>query len=432
MDPDCSLMVSKLIDPIDKKNTPGQESGYMELILENSNFRRLWFGQIVSLLGDWFNLIASASLLSQLTHSGFAIGGLFAIRMLSPFLISPLAGAVADRNNRKNILILSDLFRAFTVSGFLLVREPQDVWLLYALTSIQLALGGFFFPARNAILPDIVSSRELGVANAISAATWSVMLAFGAGLGGIVSGTWGIYPAFLIDALTFLISSFFILGIRYQNPSSPNSDSLLKSFIKQYFESLNYLRNNFKIFTFALQKGITALVFSSGFQVIKVVIGRTIFPLGKGGGISLGLIFSVAGLGTGIGPIIARYFAKSQFQNLRYAIVIGYLLSALGLAITIPLLNIETVLLGNFVAGMGGGIIWVFSSHLLLQMVPGTVRGRVFATEFAIFTLLSTVGVSGTGLALDSQLSIARTLSYMCVLTLLPAVLWLLSLRTNK
>jgi hypothetical protein len=65
----------------------------------------LWFGQIVSLFGDWFNLIASAALVANLTESGFAVGGLFMIRKLAPFLASPFAGVVADRYNRKHVLI---------------------------------------------------------------------------------------------------------------------------------------------------------------------------------------------------------------------------------------------------------------------------------------------------------------------------------------
>lgn len=66
--------------------------GYWALIRDYPNWRYLWFGQIVSLLGDWFNLIASATLLAQLTGSGLAIGALFVVRMLAPFLISPIAG----------------------------------------------------------------------------------------------------------------------------------------------------------------------------------------------------------------------------------------------------------------------------------------------------------------------------------------------------
>ena len=402
-------------------------TGYWELVRENASFRYLWFGQIASLLGDWFNLIASAALLAQLTGSGFAVGSLFAVRMLAPFLISPLAGVIADRCNRKHILILSDLFRAVTVCGFLLVRDPQDVWLLYALTAVQLALGGFFFPARNAILPDIVSPRELGTANAINATTWSVMLAFGAALGGLVAGTWGIYPAFIIDALSFVVSAVILLGVQYRKtPETPDTlgRGLFETAVVQYLEGLVYLRNNRDILVTALHKGVSALVYTQGFQVVKVVIGRGLFPLGQAGGISLGLLFSATGLGTGIGPIAARLWTADRPDRLRLALFAGYFLSALGLGISSLLINLETVLLGSLWAGVGGGIIWVFSTQLVLQSVPGKVRGRVFSTEYAIFTLLSTFGVTATGFALDSSLKVSEILAAMCVLTLVPGGLW--------
>jgi MFS family permease len=151
--------------------------GYIQLLRKNTNYRNLWFGQIVSLLGDWFNLIASASLIGILTQSGVAVGGLFVVRLLAPFLVSPVAGVVADRYNRKTILIITDITRALTVLGFLFIRESGQVWLLYVLTAIQLGISGFFFPARSAILPDVVSSQELGAANALGSATWSIMLA---------------------------------------------------------------------------------------------------------------------------------------------------------------------------------------------------------------------------------------------------------------
>jgi hypothetical protein len=72
-------------------------AGYLELFRGNGDFRNLWYGHVVSLFGDWFNLIASASLVSSLTGSGLAVGGLFVVRMLAPFLVSPIAGVAADR-----------------------------------------------------------------------------------------------------------------------------------------------------------------------------------------------------------------------------------------------------------------------------------------------------------------------------------------------
>ena len=259
--------------------------GYGSLIRDNPNFRWLWSGQIVSLLGDWFNLIASASLVASLTQSGIAVGGLFVVRMLAPFLVSPFAGVASDRYNRKRILILTDLGRALTLVGFLFVREPGQVWLLYALTAVQLAMGGVFFPARTAILPDIVSRRELGAANALSAATWSVMLAVGAALGGLVAGQWGVYPAFVVDGLTFLASAALISFIRYSpQPGLAGAERSMGAAVQQYFDGLRYLWRHKDFLAIALQKSAFSLAVSGGFQVVQVAVAERVFVIGESGG----------------------------------------------------------------------------------------------------------------------------------------------------
>lgn len=404
--------------------------GYRQLIRQNSNFRNLWFGQIISFLGDWFNLIASASLIGQLSSSGLAIGGLFVVRMLAPFLVSPLAGVIADRYNRKRILFVADILRAVVVLGFLLVREPQHLWLLYTLTALQLAISGFFQPARNAILPDIVSPRELGTANALSSATWSVMLAFGAALGGLVAGMWGNQPAFIIDSITFILSAIFISRIAYQVPEAlQQADKTLRAALTQYIDGLRYLWSHADILFIALHKSANALFVSSGYQVIQVKIAEEIFVWGQGGNYSLGAMFAAAGIGTGLGPILIRRFTGDDEGKMRRALLLGYGLAAVGLAVSAPLVNFYWVLLGTILRGIGGGITWVFSTQLLLQLLPNEMRGRVFSSEFAIFTLMSAAAAGGVGGALDSPLGITGTLFAMAGLTLIPLLLWAVWLR---
>ena len=190
---------------MDKGRIDSSGTGYWQLVRRNADFRFLWSGQVVSLFGDWFNLIASATLVSVLTHSGTAVGALFIVRMLAPFVVSPVAGVIADRYDRRKILITADLARGVVVLGFLLVRDARHLWFLYGLTALQLGISGLFFPARNAILPNIVRRQDLGAANALSSVSWSVMLALGTALGGFVAGALGIYTAFLIDSMSFLI-----------------------------------------------------------------------------------------------------------------------------------------------------------------------------------------------------------------------------------
>jgi MFS family permease len=408
--------------------TRSEPTGYFELLRTNPNYSKLWLGEVISLFGDWFNLIASASLISHLTQSGTAVGSLFVIRMLAPFLISPLAGVAADRYNRKHLLIIADIARFVVVLGFLLVRSPTQVWLLYTLTAIQLAISGVFAPARNAILPDIVSRWELGAANALSSTTWSVMLALGAAIGGLVAGQWGIYPAFIIDAITFLLSAVILYGIRYTHiPAMDEASKTISTGFKQYLAGLNYLKEHRDIFFIALNKGALALTMSGVFQVIQVTLAEQVFVIGEGGGTSLGIMYAVTGVGTGLGPILARRFTGDHDRSLRRALSFSYFISIVGLLFIARLTNFEIVLFGTFLRAIGSGINWVFSTQLLLQLLPDRVRGRVFSTEFAIFTLFNAIGTGVGGWLMDaSGIGLVSTMFWLAGLTLIPTLLWMI------
>ena len=398
--------------------------GYLQLVRQNKAFRYLWAGQIVSLTGDWFNLIASASLIATLTQSGSAIGGLFAVRMLAPFLVSPFAGVVADRYNRKAIVIMTDILRALVVLGFVLVREPEQVWLIYLLTIIQSASQGFFFPAWNSLLPDITQPQELGVANAISAATWSVMLAFGAALGGLVSGIVGVYPAFIIDSLTFLLSASIVFRMPYRSTLAHSPDTSIMAGIRQYIQGINYLRRHFDTFTITLHKGMLGLLVIGFFQVAQVTIAERYFPIGEGGSISLGLIYVSTGIGSGISPLVGRHWAKDRNQRLRIMIACGYISALIGFLITATLASLPIVLLGGLLRGIGGGLVWVLGTQLLLQIVPNEVRGRVFSTEFAMYTLFAALSSAITGGLIDSSLGVTGIMLLGSALLLMPTLLW--------
>jgi MFS family permease len=406
--------------------------GYRTLISGNRNFRNLWFGQIISLLGDWFNLIASASLVAELTQSGLAVGGLFVVRMLAPFMVSPLAGVATDRFNRKNLLLGSDLLRAITVIGFLFVRQPEQVWLLYTLTAVQLGISGVFFPARNAILPDLVPERDLGAANALTSATWSVMLALGAALGGLVSGFWGIYPAFVIDGLTFLLSAVFISWIVYERPEVPEKQASVISGLRDYLEGLRYLSGERDILVIATLKAAIALTVSGAFQVLQVALAEGVYVIGEGGGISLGIMYAVVGVGTGLGPILARYFTGDKDRPMRIAIGIGYAVTVVGLGIIAPLGGFGLVLLGSLLRGIGVGLNWVFSTQLLLQLVPNQVRGRVFSTEFALLTLGNAASAALAGWVLDNTgIGITGLFWGMAAAAAIPGLLWVVWIRPD-
>jgi MFS family permease len=418
----------------DLSNSTPAAAGYFSLVKGNPNFRNLWIGQIISLLGDWFNLIASASLIGSLTESGLAVGGLFVVRMLAPFLISPVAGVWADRFDRRKLLIATDISRAVIVLGFLLVRRPDHVWFLYLLTALQLGIGGVFYPTRNAILPDIVNREELGAANALSSVTWSVMLALGAALGGLAAGIWGIYPAFIIDAFSFLVSAAFVMRIQYQQSQETETDGTRGGeFLHRYLQGLRYLRAHRDILAITLVKAAASFTVSGAFMVIQVVVAEELFAIGEGGGISLGLMYAAVGVGTGLGPLLFRRITKDRERPMRIAIITGYGIIALGLVSAAPLTHFGFVLVGVFLRGFGTGVNWVFSTQLLLQFVPERIRGRVFSTEYAILTLANAASAALGGWAIDQpSLGISGTLWRMAGLVLIPSMFWALWVFKGK
>src|SRR4030095_12002289 len=156
---------------VDKKALPTYEPvGYIELLRNNRAFRQLWLGQVVSQMGDWFNTIALYTIILQLTGSGRDVGLLLVARFLPSFLFGPISGVIADRFSRQRIMIVSDLLRGAGVLGFLFVRRPDQLWIIYVLTVFQLGLSTFFEPAKTAAIPSIVEDPELVAANAIPSA----------------------------------------------------------------------------------------------------------------------------------------------------------------------------------------------------------------------------------------------------------------------
>ncbi|HET9344984.1 MAG TPA: MFS transporter [Candidatus Limnocylindrales bacterium] len=183
-------------------------------VLRIPTFRRLWLGQLVSEAGDGLTNLALLLLVNHLTGSTAAIAAMAICLAIPPLTIGLFAGAYVDRADRRRIMLASDLLRAGTVLGFVLVGSPDELWLLFILAFVQASVGTFFTPARGAVLPKVVPREGLLAANSIAQATRVVSGIVGAGLGGLLIGLAGVYwPAFVIDSLSFLASFVLILGL---------------------------------------------------------------------------------------------------------------------------------------------------------------------------------------------------------------------------
>ena len=412
----------------DATDAPGP-AGYLELLRTNKDFRQLWLGQVVSQMGDWFNTIALYTIILNLTGSGRDIGLMMVARFLPSFIFGPLSGVLADTFSRRSIMIVSDLLRALVVLGFLLVRRADQLWILYVLTVAQLALSTFFEPAKTAAIPSIVSDRELVTANALSSVTWSVMLTLGAAVGGLITGWFGTDAAFILDALTYLLSAVLILGIRLPSrPRRPKQKLTISRMLGfgETVEGARYVKERSRVLALLLVKPAWGL--GGGIITLLAIFGERIFPVGGSPATGIGVLFAARGIGTAVGPIVARRIAGEGVARMQNTIGIAFLIGGLFYMAFGAATNFVFALIVLGIAHCGGSILWVFSTVLLQRGVEDRFRGRVFAAELALLTLTMALSNYATGEMLDRFAMSPRIIAIaMGALFVIPGVVWFLT-----
>lgn len=399
--------------------------GYWALLRDNPRYRRLWLGLVVSMAGDWFRTIALYHLVLQLTGaSGLALSGVVLAQTLSLFLMSPVAGVVADRFSRKAIMITADLARAGLALGFLCITTADRVWLAYVLTAALMGVAAFFNPAYTATIPNITTRRELMAANALASASWAAMLAVGAALGGAVAALLGIGAAFVINAVGYLVSAWCIstVPLPASPTAGPSSSGQPRNGWQDFWHGVRYMWARPDVLRLLSVKAWSTGV-GGGLMVLFALFAESIFQAGVMG---LGILYMIRGLGATVGPLLARRLIGETPEAMLRTISLAFGISAsFHLAFAyMPTLWLAAAAL--FLATMAANVLWVCSSTLLQLSVPDAYRGRVFATDFALFTVVMSVSTFVTGWSLDHSAATPRTLAAILGgLLFLPGLWWL-------
>jgi hypothetical protein len=372
------------------------QAGYWALLRDNRPFRRLWYGQLASQLGDWFDTIALYTLVLRLGGSGADIGLVLVCQALPSALVGPWAGVLADRLPRRAVLIAADLGRAVLVLLFVTVRDADQLWLVYAVSFAKFTLSAFFEPAREALVPDVVPRHHLVTANAISGLTWSTMLAGGAALGGLVVAGLGTDLAFVLDSVSFFLSAAFTWTVRVHEShlaGPPRAHPL-----DELREALAYVLARRDVTLYALSKALWSIG-GGAVLVLLPLFGRNVFPLGEEGALSMGLLYMARGVGASIGPVLAHRLGGGSLRALRRWLGPGFLLMAAGYLLFGSAGVLPLALAAVAVAHFGGSTQWVFSTALLQLSVPNRLQGRVFAVELTLYTLVFCISSYATGRA---------------------------------
>ncbi len=375
-----------------------REVGFTELLRVNPVFRRYWSGNAIAMLGEWFNTIALFVLIDQLTGSELAIGLLFVLRLFSMAVPQVFTGMLADRFSRKWLMVGANFAAAITVAAFLLIKDADDVWMIYALSAMLMLFHAIYLPAENATIPNITKPNELLTANAMNSATWSASLAIGSAIGGAVVATYGVQITFIINSIAFVIAALIIATVKIpEREPKVTTGNFFVSSLSQVREGFHIIRTTPKISRIITAKAAWGL-FGGGLVYMLILVGADI-GLGEVAA-GIGLLFAARGVGTGLGPILARY---SFTDRSKWPFIIGWLISICG----VGYLAIGWLSWGWWVAlfvvfsHSASGANWVISTVLLQERSEDEWRGRMFSTDFLLITSVNGFSTLAASLILE-------------------------------
>ena len=382
---------------------------YVALVRENRDFRKLWIASVISMMGEWFNTIALFFLILEYTGSEFLLGLLFTVRMAGFAILQPVIGLMADRFHRKSLMVISNLIQMVLALCFLFVNDSGDIVWMIGLSGLMMVLHGVYMTAERASLPNIVSEEDLATANALEAASWSTALCMGAMLGGVVVSYWGTDAAFIIDSFTFLLGTLFLINLTLPQTVE---ESMKGPWFSTAFGNIKRgwrrIRSQPSLFRIVFAKASWNIAGGGLAGVFLVLLGADV--KGYGAAFGFGLFFFARGIGTGLGPIIARTLFTNErawpglVGNLIVISGIFYLL--IGATLDVNLwLTVVLVILAHSASRAN----WVLSTILVQQWVEDEVRGRVFSADMLILSVAFSLSTTAAGWLMErTSLSIQQ------------------------
>ena len=361
-------------------------------LLDNRPLSRLLAGEFVSSIGDWLYLVALLIVVYQESGDPVLLGIVGAARVLPYVFLSIPAGIVADRYDRRLILLVTDIARGVLMLALAwLVAAHAAVGWIVALSIVAACFSAFFSPTIGAYLPSIVRDEtELGPANS----AWSTLdnLAFilGPGIAGLLIATSGLETAFILNAASFAIVAAVLWGLPSvrpggrQGPMGADDPAAEVADVPEPPPSFATVARPILGLTLA---DITAGFAFGGLGILTVLLAVDQLKAGEEG---TGFLNAGIGLGAVVGAVLSGVLATSTRE--RAILLGGSLVFALGLAVLGLVSSLSVAFIAMAIASAGSLVVEVLSTTIFQRVVPDVMRGRAFGAAATLTTLSYAAG----------------------------------------
>ena len=372
------------------RQAPGLR-GMVALLRRRPHFRRLWYGDVVSYLGDWLTYVA-VSLLALAHGDGLLVVAMVLVAHAAPHaLLAPIAGSLVDRIDRRTVLVGANVIRAALTLLMALLAWAGDVWSLQAVLFLRVAVGAFFAPAQTAALPRVVERDEIQLANALASGTWSVMFSVGVALGGLVAALVGPTLAILLDSLTFVWAAVILWRLPSIIPEGGTRQAGVVTLVRELHHDLGeawrYAWRDPHLLEAVLAK-TPVLAATGGAWVLLNQLCEDLSWFGSTA-LTFGILQMSRGVGTAIGPLIEPRLARLTSDRTAWLVTAWVTFAACAV---LPFAHGPvSLLLVTFLWGCGIGANWVAATSRLQRIGPDRLMGRLAAIDFVALTAGETI-----------------------------------------
>ena len=401
----------------------------MFTLLRQRNFALLWFGGLISIMGDSILNVALPFFVYQVSGSTLATAVMVAAELLPRLLFGSIAGVFVDRWDRKKVMVIASLSQGIIILPLFLVDSAETLWIVYLISFVQVTFAIFFGPAENALLPLLVSEDKLIQANSLNVMNNNFARLIGPPLGGAILALWGLTGVVLFDSLTFLIAGLMILSITQSGKVAPPPQAGAKPegtswtrFWKEWAEGIEIVRKDRVVAVLF----ITVVMLNFGGVMIDPLGAAYIIDVVKAGAEIFGLLIAVQAVGGIIGGLIAGKVGARMATARMYGwaeIVLGLILVVRYNILQLPILFTMSLLVG-LPAALGVAAL----ETLFQRNVPNTHLGRIYGALNSTVGITSLFGVLGISGVLGEVIGIVPVLNIAAGITILTGLIALLFL----
>ena len=405
----------------------GKQIGYMQLLRQNKEFRRLFIANEISFIGDWFTVIALFILAGKASDdSPLAIAGVLASRSFSLALFTPFTGMLADRFSRRGLMVLSNVLSFGILIVVLLtgVLESAGLGPVYGLAVVIVAARAVHDPAEYAYLPNICNENELLTSNALASGGWSVALGVGAAIGGLTIAEFGITTALWIDTTTFLVAALMLSMLPHGGPdASERGATTPRVVFDEMVGGWKYILSSPPLRRVVFAKGLWAS--GGGAQILLLILIGAEAEFGEIAA-GVGVLFMVRGFGSGFGPIAGRpLMANMRLRPYLLGLAVGTCGAFyVGVSLVEDWGGLMLVLI--FLAHAASGLNWVLSTTLLQERSADEWRGRVAGTDHLGITLMMGISaIAGGYILTENILDLRELIAVTGMVQITLCILWI-------